>query len=69
MKKKTKKKGLLKRLKNFEGKNEEELKAIEDQGKKQLEEIKKINIGSKPLKTIGFFWYNKWKNKKINGKH
>ena len=33
------KKGLLKKLKNIEGKNEEQLKAIEDQGKKQLEEI------------------------------
>ena len=32
-KKKTKKEGLLKRLKNIEGKNEEQLKAIEDQGK------------------------------------
>ena len=28
------KKGLLKRLRNIEGKNEEQLKAIEDQGKK-----------------------------------
>ena len=28
-----KKEGLLKRLKNIEGKNEEQLKAIEDQGK------------------------------------
>ena len=32
-----KKEGLLKKLKNIEDKNEEELKAIEDQVKKQLE--------------------------------
>ena len=52
--KKIKKEGLVKKLKNIEGKNEEQLKAIEDQRKKQLEEIKSINIGSKPLKTITF---------------
>ena len=45
----------MKRLKIIEGKNEEQLKAIEDQEKKQLEEIKNINIGSKLLKTISFF--------------
>ena len=50
-----KEEGLLKKLKYIEGKNEEKLKAIEDQGKKLLEEIKNINIGSKPLKTISFF--------------
>ena len=50
-----KKERLLKKIKNIEGKNEEQLKAIEDQGKKQLEEIKNINISSKPLKTISFF--------------
>ena len=44
------KEGLFKSLKNIEGKNEEQLKAIEDKGKKLLEEIKDINIGSKPLK-------------------
>ena len=49
------KEGLFKRIKNIEGKNEEQLKAIEDQGKKQLEEIKNINVSSKPLKTISFF--------------
>ena len=47
--------GLFKRLKNTEGKNEAQLKAIEDQGKKQLDAIRNINIGSKPLKTISFF--------------
>ena len=45
--------GLFKRIKNIEGKNEEQLKAIEDQG--QLREIKNINVSSKPLKTISFF--------------
>ena len=50
-----KKEGLFKRLKNIEGKNEAQLKPIEDQGKKQIDAIKNINIGSKPLKTILFF--------------
>ena len=49
-----KKEGLLKRLENIKEKNEEKLKAIEDQGKKQLKEIKNINISSKPLKAISF---------------
>ena len=50
-----KKEGLLKKIKNIEGKTEEQLKAIENQEKKkQLEEIKNINISSKPLKTISF---------------
>ena len=49
-----KKEGLFKRIKNIEGKNEEQLKAIEDQRKKQLEEIKNINVTSKPIKTISF---------------
>ena len=43
----------MKKIKNIEGKNEEQLKAIEDQG--QLREIKNINVSSKPLKTISFF--------------
>ena len=50
-----KKEGLFKRLKNNEDANSAQLQAIKDQGKKQLEEIKNINIGSKPLKTIVFF--------------
>ena len=41
------KEGLFKRLKNIEDKNE-------DQGKKQLEEIKNINASTKPLKAISF---------------
>ena len=49
-----KKEGLFKRLKNIEGKNKASLKAIEDQGKKQLDAIKNINIGSRLLKAIGF---------------
>ena len=51
-----KKEELFKRLKNIEGKNEVQLQAIEDQGKKQLDAIKNINIGSEPLKTIVFFF-------------
>ena len=46
--KKTKKEGLLKRLGNIKGKKEEQLKVIEDQGKKLLDD-------SKLLKTISFF--------------
>ena len=46
-----KKEGLFKRLKNIEGKNEEELKAIEDQGEKQLQELKNIDK-YKTLKII-----------------
>ena len=59
----------MKKIKNIEGKNEEQLKAIEDQGKKQSEEIKNINIGSKPLKTINFFSTisDQAKKKKKNG--
>ena len=36
-----KKEGLLKRLKNIEGKNKDQSDAIKDQGKKQLEAIEK----------------------------
>ena len=38
-----KKEGLFKRIKNIENRNEEKLKAIEDQGKKQLEQLKNIH--------------------------
>ena len=55
MDKDDKKEGLFERLKNIETKNEEQLKAIEDQGKKQLDEIKNIDINLKPIKTISFF--------------
>ena len=54
-KNKDKKEGLFKRLKNIEGNNEEQLKAIEDQGKKQLDAIKNIETDSKSLTTINFF--------------
>ena len=39
-----KKEGFLKRMKNIEGKNEEQLKAIKDQGEKKLDAIKKNNL-------------------------
>ena len=52
---KDKKEGLLKRLKNIEGKNEKQLQVIEDQRKKQLDAINNINIISKPLNKIIFF--------------
>ena len=55
LKEEDKKEGLLKRLKNIEGKNEEQLKAIKDQGKKQLKEIKKIKTDSKSSKMVSFF--------------
>ena len=38
-----KKEGLLKRLKNIEGKNKDQLEAIKDQGEKQLDAIEKQN--------------------------
>ena len=55
MSKDDKNEGLFKRLENIKGKNEEQLKAIEDQGKKQLEEIKNIKTDSKSLKMISRF--------------
>ena len=45
------KKGLLKKLKNIEDKNEEQLQVIKDQGEKQLEELKNIDK-NKTLKII-----------------
>ena len=42
-----KKEGLLKRLKNIEGKNEQELEAIRDQGDRQLGAIKDFKAASK----------------------
>ena len=60
-----KKEGLFKRIKNIENKNEEQSKAIEDQGKKQLEQLKNIDkskrleiidkISKKIMKQIKFF--------------
>ena len=46
-----KKEGLLKKLKNIEDKNEEQLQVIKDQGGKQLEELKNIDK-NKTLKII-----------------
>ena len=54
-----KKEGIQKRLKNIDDKSNIQLLAIADEGKKQLEEFKNINVGTKLLKTINFFQYNK----------
>ena len=70
-----KKDGLLKRLKNIEVKNEEQSKAIENQGRKQLDEIRNISSDSKPLQEINYFGelnsgakklYNQIKKEKSN---
>ena len=70
-----KKDGLLKRLKNIEVKNEEQSKAIENQGRKQLDEIRNISSDSKPLQEINYFGelnsgakklYNQIKEEKSN---
>ena len=55
MKEVDRKEELLKRLRNIVGKNEEQLKAIKDQGKKQLDAIKNIETDSKSLTTINSF--------------
>ena len=55
LKEEDEKEGPLKRLKNIENKSEESLKAIEDQGKKQVDAIKNIKADSKSSKMIGFF--------------
>ena len=55
LKEEDKKEGPLKRFKNIEGKNDKQLKVIEDQGKKLLEEIKNIKTDSKSSKMISFF--------------
>ena len=55
LKEEDKKEGLLKALRNIEHKNEDQLKAIEDQRKKQLVSIKNIDIGSKLAKVIASF--------------
>ena len=44
--------GLFKRLENIKDKNEEQLQAINDQGEKQLKELKNIDT-SRTLKAIG----------------
>ena len=45
----------MKILKNIEGKNKQQLNAIEDQGNKQLSPIKNISVNSKKLKLIDSF--------------
>ena len=42
--------GLLKRLKNTEGKNEQQLEAMEDRKERQLELISKNNLAGRPEK-------------------
>ena len=51
MNKDDQKKGLFKRLKNIEDKNEEQLQEIKDQREKQLRQLKNIDE-SKTLKVI-----------------
>ena len=48
-----KKEGLLKKLKNIEGKNEQQLEAIRNQGERQLEAIRDFSVTSSP-KEIKF---------------
>ena len=48
-----KKEGLLKRLKNIEGKNEQQLEAIRSQGCRQLEAIRDFIVTNRP-KEIKF---------------
>ena len=45
----------MKRLKNIEGKNDEQLKAIKDQGEKQLDEIKNNKTNLKSSRMVSFF--------------
>ena len=54
LKEEDKKEGLLKILRNIEGKNEQKLTVSKAQGKKQLDAIKNIKTDSKSLKTISF---------------
>ena len=49
-----KKEGLLKRLENIEGKDEEQLKAIKNQGEKQLQILAKIKNKAVDFKNISF---------------
>ena len=45
----------MKRLKNIQGKNEQQFQAFPDQRKKQLDALKNIEPGSNLLKTISLF--------------
>ena len=49
-----KKEGILKRLKNIEGKNEQQLDAIKDQGKKQLQILAKKTNQVDDFKNVSF---------------
>ena len=53
LKKEDRKEGLLKRLKNIEGKNEEQLKVLKDQSEKQpiISKIKNPNFNSVSLQS------------------
>ena len=60
LKEEGKKEGLLKRLKNIEGKNKEQLKAIKDQREKQLDSIKKNNDQLKDYETKNVVLLKDW---------
>ena len=47
-----KKEGLLKRLKNIENKNEQQLEAIRDQGETQLNLVNKSRVGKLEIKSV-----------------
>ena len=66
LKEEKKKEGLLKRLQNIKGKNKEQLKAIEYQGNKQLDAIKNINMGLKPLNVFLLFKRFKSRGRRLN---
>ena len=57
-----KKEVLLKKLKNIEDKNKQQLKVIKDQGGKQLEQLKNIDK-SKTLEIIDKISKKKWWSK------
>ena len=58
-----KKEGPLKRLKNNEGKNEQQLDAIKDQKEKQLDAIKNYDAKKNHLKNYNFLMKNSKKEK------
>ena len=60
-----KKEGLLKRLKNVEGKNEEQLKVIKDQGQKELKIIKNKTKKGANFKNIAFKSKLSFESKKV----
>ena len=64
LKEEDKNKGLLKKLRNIEGKNEQKLKVSEAQGKKQLDAIKNIKT-LKIIKDNQFCYWIKSRGNKI----